>query len=221
MLSRNMTLIIILSLFAFSFSACVAPNPSSNPQVPLETESKNTVDDDLKLAEEYNQNDANLNQQLTPPGEQPMNDTTTTQPIAATKAVIKTSKGNITLKLYPDQAPNTVSNFANKSTSGFYNGLTFHRVEDWVIQGGDPVGNGTGGGKMPTELNQVPFAEGSLGVARGGDVRVSNDAQFFICTTDCEWLTGQYTNFGEVTEGMDVAKKMEIGDKILGIEISE
>lgn len=221
-----MTLIVILSLFAFSFSACVAPNPSGNPQVPLETESQSNVTDDLKLAEEYSQDHLDPNQQLTPPGEPTMNDQisvqeTTSPQITATKAVIKTSKGNITLKLYPDQAPNTVSNFATKSAAGFYDGLTFHRVEDWVIQGGDPLGNGTGGGKMPTELNEVPFAEGSLGVARGGDIRVSNDAQFFICTTDCAWLTGQYTNFGQVIEGMDVAKQIEVGDTIVGIEVIE
>lgn len=134
------------------------------------------------------------------------------------KIVLKTTKGDITLKLYPDVAPQTVKNFLTKAKSDYYKGLTFHRVEDWVLQGGDPAGNGTGGGKMPTELSDTPFKEGSLGVARGGDIRISNDSQFFICTKDCAWLTGQYTVFGEVTEGMDIAKNMEIGDKILGLE---
>lgn len=134
------------------------------------------------------------------------------------KVILKTSKGPITLKLYPEAAPETVKNFLSKGLSNYYNNLTFHRVEDWVIQGGDPDGNGTGGGKMPTELSNVPFKEGSLGVARGGDIRISNDSQFFICTKDCSWLTGQYTVFGEVTEGMDIAKSMEIGDKILELE---
>lgn len=143
-------------------------------------------------------------------------ETTTVQEV-----ILKTSKGDITLKLYPDSAPNTVENFVTKAAEGYYEGLTFHRVEDWVIQGGDPVGNGTGGGQMPTELSSVPFKIGSLGVARGGNIKISNDSQFFICTKDCSWLTGDYTNFGEVTEGMDVALSMEIGDTIDSIEVIE
>ena len=133
---------------------------------------------------------------------------------------IKTSRGDIVLKLYPDVAPETVKNFITKAKSDYYKGLIFHRVEDWVIQGGDPLGNGTGGGKMPTELSNTPFVEGSLGVARGGDIRISNDSQFFICTKDSTWLTGQYTNFGEVIEGMDIAKSIQIGDTIDAIETS-
>jgi len=135
----------------------------------------------------------------------------------ATSAVISTSKGDIELELFQDKAPKAVENFATKAANGFYKNLTFHRVEDWVIQGGDPLGNGTGGGKMATELNQEPFVAGSLGVARGMDINISNDAQFFICTTDCRWLDGQYTNFGKVTKGMDVVKNIQIGDKILSI----
>lgn len=138
-----------------------------------------------------------------------------------TQVTLKTSKGDITLELYPQAAPNTVQNFLDKAQSGYYEGLTFHRVEDWVIQGGDPQGNGTGGGSMPTELSQVPFEVGSLGVARGGNIAVSNDSQFFICTDDCSWLTGQYTNFGKVVDGMDVALAMEVGDEIQGIEVAE
>lgn len=138
----------------------------------------------------------------------------------AASAIIKTSKGNIELTLYPKDAPNTVNNFISKAKSGFYNGKIFHRVEDWVIQGGDPLGNGTGGGKMPTELNNKPFIVGSLGVARGGDINVSNDAQFFITKTDASWLNGQYTNFGLVIQGMDVASQIQPGDKILGVQIN-
>lgn len=134
-------------------------------------------------------------------------------------AVIKTSQGDITLILFTPIAPNTVKNFIDKAKSGFYNGLTFHRVEDWVIQGGDPLGNGTGGGNMPTELNNQPFVAGSLGVARADDIRISNDSQFFITKKDSEFLNQKYTNFGIVTGGMDVVNKIQIGDKILGISI--
>lgn len=149
---------------------------------------------------------------------------TATQPSEATtmtkqNATIKNAKGDIKIELYGDKAPKTVENFISKAKSGFYTELTFHRVEDWVVQGGDPLGNGTGGGEMDTELNDVPFVEGSVGVARGGDIKVSNDSQFFICTQDCDWLTGQYTNFGKVTAGMDIVKSIKIGDKIGKIEL--
>lgn len=134
-------------------------------------------------------------------------------------ATIKTSKGNIELTLYPQKAPNTVANFVKKSQESYYKNLIFHRVEDWVVQGGDPDGNGTGGGNMSTELNSQPFVIGSLGVARGGDIRISNDSQFFITKTDASWLNGQYTNFGKVIDGMDVVNQLEIGDRILDINI--
>jgi len=134
-------------------------------------------------------------------------------------AIIQTSRGDIELTLYAKDAPNTVANFVNKAKSGFYIQKIFHRVEDWVIQGGDPLGNGTGGEHMPTELNDKPFVEGSLGVARGGDIKISNDAQFFITKKDSLFLNGQYANFGIVTRGMDVVNKISIGDKILRITI--
>lgn len=139
--------------------------------------------------------------------------------IQASKAIIVTSKGEIEITLFPDAAPNTVANFANKSQNGFYNNLTFHRVEDWVVQGGDPLGNGTGGGQMPTELNNNPFIRGSVGVARKENIEVSNDSQFFITKTDAPHLDSQYTNFGQVTSDMDVLDSLEIGDKILSITI--
>lgn len=151
--------------------------------------------------------------------------TATSQPIgpeevlAPKEATIETTEGNITVELFATEAAKTVNNFAHKAQSGFYKGLDFHRVENWVIQGGDPLGNGTGGGTMPTELNSEPFVVGSLGVARGSDINVSNDSQFFITKTDASWLNNQYTNFGKVISGMDVVNKIKIGDKILGITL--
>lgn len=139
-----------------------------------------------------------------------------------TSATIETAKGNITLQLFPAVAPIAVANFTKKAESGFYNGLDFHRVEDWVIQGGDPLGNGTGGKDMQTELNNKPFVAGSLGVAAHPGTNgknINNDAQFFITKTDASWLNGQYTNFGIVTSGMDVVNKIAIGDKIIGITV--
>ena len=139
--------------------------------------------------------------------------------LKASTATIKTTKGNINISLYRQDAPNTVTNFVKKSKSNYYKDLTFHRVEDWVIQGGDPMKNGTGGGNMPTELNDKQFVIGAVGVARGQDIKISNDSQFFITKKDSQFLNGLYTNFGIVTEGMDVVEKIEIGDKIIEISI--
>lgn len=139
----------------------------------------------------------------------------------ATTATINTSKGAITIEFYTKEAPNTVKNFITKSINGYYNNLTFHRVEDWVVQGGDPLGNGTGGGDMPTELSDKPFARGSLGVARTpADIKISNDSQFFITKIASPHLNGQYTNFGIVKSGMDVVDKLQIGDKILSVTMN-
>jgi peptidyl-prolyl cis-trans isomerase B (cyclophilin B) len=195
------------------------------------TKPKNIIDETKKQASEltlpYKNNDSN--DVLTTPSTNaqgvfdthPTEAATTTmqEAIHATTATIKTSKGDITIELYPDVAPKTVSNFASKAKSGYYANLTFHRVEDWVLQGGDPLGTGTGGGDMPTEFNDKPFTPGAVGVARRSDPSVQNDSQFFIVKTDATFLNKQYTNFGMVTSGMDVVNKMEIGDKILSITV--
>ena len=141
------------------------------------------------------------------------------QSIATYSATIKTAKGDITLSLFHDKAPKTVENFISKAKSGYYTNLTFHRVEDWVIQGGDPLGNGTGGGNIPVEFNNEPFVVGSLGQASRGDGQVQNDSQFFITKQPSDFLNGKYTNYGIVTQGMDVVNKIQIGDKILGITV--
>lgn len=137
----------------------------------------------------------------------------------ATRAAIITLKGTIKFDLYSADAPGTVANFISKAQSGFYKNLTFHRVEDWVIQGGDPLGTGAGGGKMLSEINAKPFVIGSVGVARGGDIRVSNDAQFFIVKSEASHLNNQYVNFGQVVEGMDIVNSIAIGDKIQEIKL--
>ncbi|HEX8965329.1 MAG TPA: peptidylprolyl isomerase [Patescibacteria group bacterium] len=142
---------------------------------------------------------------------------------ATISAIIQTAKGNIVVTLYRQAAPNTVANFISKVQSGFYDGLDFHRVEDWVVQGGDPNGNGTGGkNNMAIESNELSFVRGSLGMAGSSlpnGSTVGNDSQFFILKSDASWLNKQYTNFGIVTSGMDVVDKIQIGDKILGIKI--
>ena len=135
---------------------------------------------------------------------------------ASGKATITLEKGGtIVIQLRPDKAPKTVSIFALKAKTGFYNGLTFHRVvAGFVIQGGDPLGNGTGGGQECTELSDLPFVKGAVGMARANDIAISNDSQFFMCIGECRSLDRLYTNFGLVISGQDVADHVQIGDKI-------
>jgi cyclophilin family peptidyl-prolyl cis-trans isomerase len=149
---------------------------------------------------------------------------------AATKATVELAKGStFTFTLRPDKAPKTVANYARKSRAGDYDGTTFHRVvAGFVAQGGDPLSKtlspgdqrlGTGGGQQETELSDLPFDKGALGIARGGDIKVSNDSQFYVCLDAAPHLNGQYTNFGQVTSGMDVVLGIKIGDKIKTIKI--
>jgi peptidyl-prolyl cis-trans isomerase B (cyclophilin B) len=139
----------------------------------------------------------------------------------ATSATVELAKGgSFTFTLRPDKAPQTVERFAGKARSGFYNNLIFHRVEDWVVQGGDPKGTGTGGERVPSEYNDLSFKLVAVGIARGQDAAFNNDSQWFICKKDSTFLDKQYTNFGQVTAGMDVVANVKIGDKIKSITIS-
>ena len=100
----------------------------------------------------------------------------TSTPKPATKATVELAKGGtFTIALRPDKAPQTVDRFAGKARSGFYANLSFHRVEDWVVQGGDPSGNGTGGEKVPSEYNDLSFTLGAVGIARGPDPAINNE----------------------------------------------
>jgi peptidyl-prolyl cis-trans isomerase B (cyclophilin B) len=145
-----------------------------------------------------------------------------TQPAAPRPqvAIVELAKGGaFTIDLRADRAPNTVANFVAKASGKKYDGLKFHRVENWVVQGGDPLGNGTGGGGMPSELNDLPFGVGAVGIARGPDIKINNDHQWFVVKQDASWLNQQYTNFGQVISGMDVVNAIRIGDVIKTIRI--
>ncbi len=138
----------------------------------------------------------------------------------ATKATVELAKGgSFTFSLRADKAPQTVERFAGKARSGFYDNLTFHRVEDWVVQGGDPKGTGTGGERVPSEYNDLSFKLGAAGIARGQDPAFNNDSQFFVVKKDSTFLDKQYTNFGQVTAGMDVVAGIKIGDRIKKVTV--
>lgn len=127
--------------------------------------------------------------------------------MTAKKATIETTEGTIELELWPDKAPNHVDNFEKLAADGFYDGLVFHRViPDFMVQTGCPLGTGTGGPDwtVDAEFNDASFKKGTLGMARSSDPN-SAGSQFFICVADCDWLDGQYTAFGRVTGGQDVA----------------
>lgn len=123
-------------------------------------------------------------------------------------ALIKTSLGDIRVELWNDVAPNHVENFLKLAGSGFYDGIAFHRIiKDFVIQGGCPRGDGTGGPgwNVNAEFNDRPHDKGVLSMARSSDPD-SAGSQFFICLTrtHCRHLDNQYTAFGKVIEGEDV-----------------
>jgi len=121
-------------------------------------------------------------------------------------ATLYTNHGAIALELYDDDAPKTVDNFLKLARDGFYDGVIFHRViPDFMIQGGDPTGTGTGGPgyQFEDEPNQHSIVRGALAMANAGPN--TNGSQFFIVTTEAApWLDGKHTVFGRVTEGMDV-----------------
>lgn len=135
------------------------------------------------------------------------------------QVLIETEKGNIVMELYPEIAPKTVENFVSLVESGFYNGLTFHRViKDFMIQGGDPEGNGTGGsgtnidGEFKSnnwDKNNLSHTEGVVSMARATEPN-SASSQFFICTAEDQFLDGEYAAFGKVVEGLDVAKEISM-----------
>ncbi|KKU03198.1 MAG: Peptidyl-prolyl cis-trans isomerase cyclophilin type [Candidatus Amesbacteria bacterium GW2011_GWB1_47_26] len=135
--------------------------------------------------------------------------------------LISTSKGDFTIELRPDVAPKTVTNFLAKFNSGYCDNLTWHRIEDWVVQGCDPAGNGNGGqSNLPTETSGESFVVGSVGVARKDFPKeVSNDSQFFIVKKDSQFLNGEYTYFGRVVSGMDTVNKLSVGNRILSTTI--
>ena len=137
------------------------------------------------------------------------------------RATIATNKGNITIKLLDEEAPLAVSNFVYLVEAGFYNGLTFHRVvPNFVIQGGDPDGNGTGGPgyKFSDELVSREYKRGIMAMANAG--ANTNGSQFFIVLKDQPTLPKNYTIFGEVIDGMDIVDKIIIGDTMQTISLS-
>ena len=147
------------------------------------------------------------------------------QPSPDTKtATIETSKGTIKLVLYSDKTPKTCANFEKLAKAGFYNGLTFHRViPDFMIQGGCPNGDGSGGPGYQFEdefrADLKHDGPGVLSMANSGPN--TNGSQFFITHVATPWLDNKHTVFGRVTEGQDVVNAIRQNDRILSISVDE
>lgn len=148
---------------------------------------------------------------------------------AADTAIITTEHGDIKIELYSEKAPKTVANFKKLAQDGFYDDLTFHRViPGFVVQGGDPKGNGTGGPGYTVEAEIDPslkHVRGAVATARRGDrvnpERRSSGSQFYIVLAPQPHLDGAYTIFGQVIEGMDVVDQIAKGDRMQHVSIIE
>jgi peptidyl-prolyl cis-trans isomerase B (cyclophilin B) len=137
-------------------------------------------------------------------------------------ATIETEKGNLVLELFASDVPVTVNNFVFLARDGFYDGLTFHRVvPDFVVQGGCPVGDGTGGPgyRFDDEFSEHTHVAGALSMANSG--ANTNGSQFFITYTPQHHLDGHHSVFGQLVEGMDVLETIEQGDIIIRITVAE
>jgi peptidyl-prolyl cis-trans isomerase B (cyclophilin B) len=145
-----------------------------------------------------------------------------------TQTTLHTSEGPIELELFPEAAPKTVENFTKLAADGFYDGLQFHRViPDFMIQGGCPQGDGTGGPgySFEDEFNEHKVARGALAMANAGPD--TNGSQFFVVTAqEAPWLDGKHTVFGQVSDGMDAVSSIEAtetdpGDKPVEPQVIE
>lgn len=137
------------------------------------------------------------------------------------QARIATPHGDIVFAFYPKDAPTHVAAFVKLARAGFYDGLTFHRVEPgFVIQGGCPEGTGTGGPgyRLKAEFSERPHLQGTVAMARASHPD-SAGSQFYICLEDARFLDRQYTVFGQVTEGLNAVQKVRPGDKMERVAI--
>ena len=161
--------------------------------------------------------------QAPPPAAKPAEPKKGSKPVKQTAEITMEKGGVIVIEFYPADAPKTVENFVKLAKKGFYDGVTFHRREEnFVIQGCDPKGNGTGGPgyTIPAEFNKQKHVRGAVAMARTQDPN-SAGSQFYICLAPANFLDGQYTVFGIVTKGMDVVDKVKVGDKMKTVSIVE
>lgn len=134
--------------------------------------------------------------------------------VAGETMLLETSQGQVEITMLPDVAPNHVTRITELVNEGFYDGIVFHRViPGFMAQTGDPTGTGMGGSgtNLDAEFTDYQYREGTVGMARAMNPN-SADSQFFICFDGCSHLTGQYTVWGQVERGMDIVKKLAVGE---------
>jgi cyclophilin family peptidyl-prolyl cis-trans isomerase len=224
----NVTRVIFFALIIAAvtaiFAACApaTPAPQNNPAAPTATTAganSSTSSDSARPAAARKPADRNNMYSAAPK--------MTIDPNKTYRATIETSKGNIVMDLYPKDAPQHVNNFVFLANQGFFDGLTFHRYEPgFVIQGGDPLGQGTGGPgyTIPPEIKRT-HPKGAVAMARRGgspETTPSSGSQFYITLDATPNLDGAYTSFGQVTEdSMSVVEQIRKGDVINKITIEE
>lgn len=196
--------ILLMALSLVFLAACNQQQPASN-SASQESEQGDTPASDQASEEPAEKPET---------GKEASVETSNTEQVAKERVVIETAKGKMVIELYPGVAPKTVDNFVKLIQKDFYNGLKFHRVvAGFVIQGGDPKGDGTGGpGYMiPAEFNEKKHLRGTVAMARSS-LPDSAGSQFYICIAPQPSLDGQYTVFGQVIEGLEVIDKIAVDD---------
>jgi peptidylprolyl isomerase/peptidyl-prolyl cis-trans isomerase B (cyclophilin B) len=136
---------------------------------------------------------------------------------------ITTPKGDLVFTFYPDDAPQHGAAFIKLANAGFYDGLSFHRVEPgFVIQGGDPSGNGTGGPgyRLKAEFNDRAHVRGAVAMARSSDPN-SAGSQFYVCIDDARFLDKQYTVFGQLVDGFETLDAIRVGDVMTKVAVED
>ena len=137
---------------------------------------------------------------------------------------IETNRGDMVLELYPEHAPKTVNNFVFLAKEGFYDGIIFHRVIiDFMIQGGDPTGTGTGGPgyKFEDEVAENPLTHETAVISMANSGPNTNGSQFFITHSPQPHLNGMHTVFGKVVEGKEIVNTIQQGDKMLKVVVAD
>lgn len=210
--------LILFVLILIGFTGCA----TNDTVVPQEKQKENQTEKNYQTNEEKNMPDNQISQAEFPDLKVEVNgEMVNLRDVEigdTTKVIMKTSHGDVVLRLYREDSPITVENFLRLAKAGFYDGTLFHRViNDFMIQGGDPNSrdenwstHGTGGPgyRFKDEINDRKIVKGSLAMANAGPN--TNGSQFFIVTAEATpWLDGKHTNFGEVVEGMDVVEKIE------------
>ena len=215
----SVTIVAVLAVVALKQYTQVNPETGESKI----SESRSIIDETQSLADKLNQQARDKNTLI---NKDEIMQHTTDDLSSITRAILKTSKGDITVKFYKNESPKTVENFVKLANNNFYDGTRFHRViKNFMIQGGDPLskddslaprwGTGDPGYKFADEFNDHKLIKGSLAMANSGPN--TNGSQFFIVTLDATpWLDGKHTNFGYVIDGIDVVDAIENSATQLG-----